>query len=81
MAKMHGSEGGNIFTILKLFAHAAMWTMQGRMVGGSKSIRIVRKMPGRIHFMGNLHPICPVSAVLGKTYSHYGYSAGGKPSR
>ena len=33
-----------------------MWTMQGRMVGGSNSIRMVRKTSGRLRFMGNLRP-------------------------
>ena len=33
-----------------------MRTMQRRMVGGSNSIRMVRKTSGRLHFMGNLHP-------------------------
>ena len=33
-----------------------MRTMQGRMVGGSKSIRMVRKTSGRLRFMGNLCP-------------------------
>ena len=33
-----------------------MWTMQGRMVGWSNSIRMVRKTSGRIRFMGSLRP-------------------------
>ena len=37
-----------------------MWAMQGRMVGGSNSIRMVRKAP----FHGQFVPIWPVSAVF-----------------
>ena len=37
-----------------------MWTMHGRMVGGSNSIRMVRKAP----FHGQFVPIWPVSAVF-----------------
>ena len=40
-----------------------MWTLQGRMVGGSNSIRMVedvRKAP----FHGQFAPIWPVSAVF-----------------
>ena len=33
-----------------------MRTMQGRMVGGGNSIRMVRKRSGRLCFMGNLCP-------------------------
>ena len=33
-----------------------MWTLQGRMVGGYNTIRMVRKTLGRLHFMGNLRP-------------------------
>ena len=38
--------------------------MQGRMVGGSDFIRMVRKTSGRFCYMGNLCPFLPVSALF-----------------
>ena len=43
-----------------------MWTMQGKMVGGSNSIRMFRKTL----FHGQLVPIRPVSAVFSANYAY-----------
>ena len=49
---------------LHYFLFLMMWTLQGRMVGGYNSIRMVRKASGRLGFYGQFVPFWPVSFVF-----------------
>ena len=55
-----------------------MWTLQGRMVGGSNSIRMVRKTSGRLRFMGNLRPFGLFTAKKANQTTEMGVVSVGK---